>query len=247
MVAKSKANEIRNLLGLGQRPIADIFSLLEDIGIILFKKPISNSSLSAVFMKDKQNYLVIINSNRTLGHQIFSAAHELYHYYYDKELLGGICSVNNSINRNKNEEMADLFASYFLMPDEGVIAIAEKRKNKQGKLDLYDVVFLQQYFKVSWNAMLIKLENLSYVDNKDDLLNIGITRLTQMLNYDESLVQKTCDTYVSKRYLELVLKSYEHDEISKAKLIEYLNDVNVDIADISPFDSLINGGVDYAD
>jgi len=242
-----RANKIRNSLGLGQRPISDIFTLLEDIGLILFKKPINNSSLSAIFMQDKKNHLVIINSNRTLGHQIFSAAHELSHFYYDKGMLGGICSANSSNTKNDIERLADEFASNFLMPDEGIIALAEKRKNKDGKLGLFDMVFLQQYFKVSWIAMLKKLNSLNYIHNIDEFRNIGIIRLTQMLGYDINLVSKTKDHFVSKRYMELVLKCYENDEISETRLKEYLEDININIDDISWLDEIKSGGGDNED
>lgn len=241
-LAKKRANEIRNQLGLGQGPISDVFTLIEDIGIILFKKYIQNSSLSAIFMKDTRNHLVIINSNRTLGHQTFSAAHELYHYYFDKQLLGGICSVNSVGQKNEIEEMADMFASHFLMPDDGVIAIAEKRKNKDGSLDPFDMVFLQQYFKVSWIALLKKLEYLGYIQNAYNYKDIGITRLTQVLGYDTSLVTKSMDNYISKKYIETALKCYESDEISEKKLIEYLEDIDADISIIDGMDRIISGG-----
>ncbi len=66
----------------------------------------------------------------------------------------------NSPNSKQEEIMADLFASHFLMPDEGVMEIAEKRKNKKGELDVTDVLFIQQYFGVSYKAIVIKLQEL---------------------------------------------------------------------------------------
>lgn len=242
LLIKKRASDIRNLLGIGQAPISDIFSLIESIGIVLFKIPLQNNSLSAVFMQDKRNYLVIINSSKTLGHQTFSAAHELSHYYFDKEIVAGVCSINRHDSQLPFEQMADQFASEFLMPDNGVSAIAESRKNKQGKLTSFDIVFLQQYFKVSWSAMLNKLKCLGYIDDTDVYKRMGITRLTQMLGYDTSLITKTKDILVSKKYLELALQCYENDDISKIKLTEYLSDVNVDISDISKVDELLNGG-----
>lgn len=245
--AKKRANDIRNLLGLGQRPIADIFSLLEDIGIVFFKKPLHNDSLSALFMQDSRNYLVIINSNKTLGHQIFSAAHELSHFYFDKDLLGGICNVNNIGQKNTIEKSADLFASHFLMPDNGVISIAENRKDRHGKLNLYDIVFLQQYFRVSWIAMLRKIKSLNYIDSVDDYKKVGITRLTKLLNYDTDLISKTQDNFISKKYLNIALKCYDNDEISKSKLEEYLSDIGIDLSAIYADTSLMSEGDAFED
>ncbi len=246
-IAKLRANEIRNKLGLGQQPVADIINLLEELNIVVFKKHFSDSNVSALFMKDRKNYLVVINSNRTLGHQIFSAAHELHHFFYDKELSGRVCDVNSEAGVFERETLANDFASHFLMPDEGVISVAEKRKNKSGSLDLYDIVFLQQYFKVSWVSMLRKLYALGYINQVERYRDIGITGLTQMLGYDVRLVKKTKDTYVSKKYLELVLKCLDSEEISKTKAAEYLKHVGLDINDIAMTIDLIAGGETYDD
>ena len=74
--ARSRARDIRNELGLGDSPIKDIFGLIESLDILLFKKPFDSKSLSALFLKNSENYIIVINSNKTLGHQIYSAAHE---------------------------------------------------------------------------------------------------------------------------------------------------------------------------
>lgn len=245
--AKARAIEIRNQLGLGQRPVADIFALLEEVGIILFLKPFINSSLSAIFMQDKKNYLVVINTNRTLGHQIFSAAHELSHYFYDKEMLGGMCSINKRNPKLENENLADEFASHFLMPDDGIISIAEKRKNKDGNLDIYDIIFIQQYFRVSWIAMLKKLKYLGYINNIEDFRNIGIIELIKMFNYDLRLVQRTMDKYVSKKYIELTYKCLENDEISFSKAQEYLNHIGVFLSESYLTNVNKTGGEEFED
>jgi Predicted Zn peptidase len=244
LLAKNRANEIRNQLGLGQGPIPDIFCLIEDIGIILFKTPFKTSSPSAMFMQDKKNYLVVINSNATLGHQIFSAAHELSHYYYDKPVISETCNIDKYEEDSEMEQMAHSFALEFLMPDNGIIAVAEKRKKGKGTLDLYDMVFLQQYFKVSWIALLIKLQHLGYISGVEEYRNAGITRLTEMFGYDTKLVSKTMDKYISKKYMELVLRCYENDEISRERTKEYLLDVGVDIADITEAQEPDEGGLD---
>ncbi len=66
-----------------------------------------------MFMKSKDAHLVIINSNKTLGHQIFSVAHELSHYLYDTHVMGGVCAVNKFNQDMEIEKLADLFASHF--------------------------------------------------------------------------------------------------------------------------------------
>lgn len=240
ITAKDRATKIRNKLGLGLSPLSDITSVAEKLGIIVFKKPLESENVSAVFFKDKKNHLILINSSRTLGHQNFSMAHELSHYFFDKEMLGAICSVNHA--KNEMEELADMFAAHFLMPDDAVIELAEKRKTDEGNLDPLDIVFIQQYFNVSWYAMLIKLFKLKYIENVDKLKCIGITNLTQMLGYSTDLLKATNENYLSKVYLRNVFKAYNKDEISEQRAKEYLDDIGFKLDDILRIEDLNDGG-----
>ncbi|EJT6501997.1 ImmA/IrrE family metallo-endopeptidase [Clostridium perfringens] len=229
--ARSRARDIRNELGLGDSPIKDIFGLIESLNILLFKKPFDSECLSALFLKNSENYIIVINSNKTLGHQIYSAAHELSHYFFDKDLKGGICSINNT--KNEIEIMADKFAEHFLMPDELVVKELDKRLTEKNYIDVFDIIYLQHFFCVSWTAILVKLEKLGYIKGKYEYMNVGIRSLTKALGYDEKLVNITKDKYVSKKYLEMALKCYDNYEISEKKLDEYLNDVDMSIKDMS--------------
>lgn len=229
--ARSRAREIRNELGLGDGPIKDIFGLIESLDILLFKKPFDSESLSALFMKNNQNYIIVINSNKTLGHQIYSAAHELSHYFFDKEIKGGICNVSNDYN--EIEVMANKFAEHFLMPDEAIIKELDRRLADKECVDIFDIIYLQHFFYVSWKAILVKLEKLGYIKDKNEFKSVGIRALTKNLGYDESLVNISSEKYVSKKYLEMTLKCYHNEEISEKKFNEYLNDVDLSIGDIS--------------
>lgn len=161
--AKNRANEVRNSLGLGDEPISNVFRLLESKGIYLFKRPLEGNA-SAMFMKSRDAHLVIINSNKTLGHQIFSSAHELSHFLYDTHVMGGVCVADKYNQDLEIEKLADLFATHFLMPEEGVLKHLYKRTNN-GKRDVRytDIIYLQQYFNVSWSAMLNRVFNLGQI------------------------------------------------------------------------------------
>lgn len=228
--ARARARQIRQELALGDGPINDIFLLIESLGIILFKKPFESKNLSALFMKDSKNYIMVINSNKTLGHQIYSAAHELSHFFFDKAIKGGVCSVNSS--KAEIEVLADKFAEFLLMPDETVIQELDKKLSGGKEIDVFDIIYLQHYFRVSWQAILIKLKSLGYIKDINVYNNIGITKLTAALGYDTNLVSFTKEKYVSKKYLEKTLKCYNAYEISEKRLEEYLNDVDIKIEDI---------------
>lgn len=232
--AKMLASQTREVLGLSHSvPIEDIFKLLEGEGIYVFKKPFNSTQISAIYRKQKDSCLIIINSARTLGHQIFSAAHELYHYRYNKELTAKICKVDVIDTKDKEEIMADLFASHFLMPDDGVIKLAESRKNRNGKLDVTDILFIQQYFNVSYKAMIRKLYELGYIEDANCYLKISVIKLAEKLGYDTRIYQPTNDYYCSKGYIELVVDAYESNLISQKRANEYLSDVGLSFDSIA--------------
>lgn len=218
-------------MGLGDEPISDIFRLLESQGIYLFIRPLQGN-VSAMFMRHKDIHMVIINSDRTLGHQIFSAAHELSHYLFDKELMGGICVVNKFNQDLEVERLADLFASHFLMPEEGILKhISKRKKAVNTKLNISDIIYLQQYFNVSWKAMLYRLLNLGLLTSQevDEYRELSIKREAAKLGYDLSLYSKDNTFRPSQRYIEYAIKAFEHDEISEKKLNEYLSDIGISL------------------
>lgn len=241
LLARTRASQIRGRLSLGDGPVNDIFKIIEGLGILLFKKPFDSKNLSGLFMKNNKNYIIVINSSKTLGHQIYSAAHELSHYFFDKELKGSICSISQS--DNEKEILADKFAEHFLMPDESVAQIVNKRIEEKGSIDEFDVLYLQNYFGVSWYAILVKLKKLQYINDINQYLSIGVTKLTNMMGYDTTLIQPSNDVYVSKIYKEKALRCYRNYEISEKKLAEYLEAVDIKIQDIElDWDKEVNGG-----
>lgn len=235
-LAKNRSIELRNSMGLGDEPISNIFKLLESKGIFLFKRPFKGKA-SAMFMKSKDAHLVIINSNKTLGHQIFSAAHELSHYLYDTHVMGGVCAVNKFNQDMEIEKLADLFASYFLMPEDGILKHVSKRTN-DGKrnLDYTDIIYLQQYFNVSWSAMLNRVYNLGHISKQEyDLYKSTIKIKSEALKHGYSTEIYDIDgkLYNSQLYIEKAMKAFENDEISEKKLEEFLRDIDMTIDQLS--------------
>ncbi|MFW6026360.1 MAG: ImmA/IrrE family metallo-endopeptidase [Candidatus Woesearchaeota archaeon] len=231
--AKTKAAKIRDLLGYSQEPISDIFNLIESLGILLIKKPLNDSEISAFFMHYKKNYLFLINSSHTLGRQHFSAAHELYHYYYDKELTGNVCSAFKFKNQiNKREKLADYFAVHFLMPENGVL----KYFDMIGKdvINIKDVIKAQNYFKVSYKAMLVRLKVLELIDNEQyqSMNDVYLKSQFAKFGFNKDLIRSTNETYLPQKYIEVLTDNFENNKITLNAYIEYLNDIGLSKEDI---------------
>jgi len=233
--AKNRANEVRNRLGLGDEPVPNIFRLLENQGIYLFRKPLHGNA-SAMFMKSPNAHLVIINSNKTLGHQIFSAAHELSHFLYDNHIMGGVCTVDKYNQDIEIEKLADMFASHFLMPENGLLNhILRRTNNGKDDLDTSDIIFLQQHFNVSWSAMLYRLFTLGYITQSEYEYykeTVRVKKEAVKYGYSTELYEIDGKETYSQHYIEKVMEAYQNDEISRQKLEEYLNDVGISLSEL---------------
>ncbi|GAB1798614.1 ImmA/IrrE family metallo-endopeptidase [Priestia megaterium] len=226
--AKTRANEVRSALGLGNEPISDIFKILENKGIYLFSKPLTGNA-SAMFMRSNDIHLVIINSNKTLGHQIFSAAHELAHFLYDEQVMGGVCVVNKYNQDLEIEKLADLFASNFLMPEDGIFKHVDIRtRGRFESLSLQDILYLQHYFKVSWKAMLYRLFTLSIISKMEyeRYCKVSITREASKYGYPTDLYWPDQKHSFSQKYIEKVRYAFDNYEISEKKMEEYFQDID---------------------
>ena len=161
--AKDLAEKIRRSLKLGNAPIKDIFNLLEDQGIFVVRMPINGDGLDGAFYYDKKNKnaKILINSNRSKGKQIFTAAHEFCHYLIDKEEQ--IILEYAEQEKSPREKRADAFAAHFLLPEEGVRFYTQNILKKTKKLDDDDLVKIQNEFKTSWTALIYRLNNLGYI------------------------------------------------------------------------------------
>lgn len=118
---KKLAREQRCALGFGdEAPIAnDLEIVLEKRGITLLEFPIQNTSdsskLSGVLYCNGPFVFIGINTNNYYDNQIFTIAHELYHYYTES---GSRLCWHESNASEEVEVKANWFAAEFLLPQE---------------------------------------------------------------------------------------------------------------------------------
>lgn len=227
------AAEARERLGLGSiRPVS-IFSVLEDqVGAFLLFHPMEGD-FSGVFIRHGKEEAVLINTARTLGHQHFTAAHELYHLLYDPGLTGSICNAGQK-SSIAAEKKADWFATHFLMPEEGVKWYARKLAGSK-PLTLVDVIDLEQHFAVSHAAMLIRLFTLKLISREDreNWETVSIIKEARRAGFTDQecrLYLPTMEERVSPIYQRLAVRAYEKSRISERKLRELLGEANIDLS-----------------
>ncbi|MCL5057365.1 MAG: ImmA/IrrE family metallo-endopeptidase [Actinobacteria bacterium] len=234
LIARERADGIRRAWGLGIEPVSDIFGLIErrQKDVIVLRYPVSSQSLSAFIAINKDGSLIFVNTNMSLGRQIFSAAHELSHLLYDKEHLHNnllVCDPGQPLE-DEREVLADKFAGALLLPEEGVrntyySMFGYKHKATQGT-----VMTLQGIFKVSYAAMLYALLRFQIITISlyDHLKEFGTIENAELLLQEakkygiEDLVVPTRDKVIPGSLLPALTSNYTEGRISYKKLSSIL-------------------------
>lgn len=228
MELSNKASSIRKKLGEDNTSPIDIFALLYEVKKVTLVKYPLGEKISGACIKSNTSTVIAVNSNMSIGRQRFSLAHELYHLYFDEKMISMICPSKIG-GGDLTEKFADQFASYLLMPQTALYEkIQEIRGEENQKLTVNDVIKLEQYFRVSRQAMLFRLKEegvLSQSDTADMQKDIIIC--ASKLGYDTSLYKSTPEidnkgTY--GHYIKQAENLLQLDVISNGKYEEWLLD-----------------------
>ena len=217
----AQATVLRKQLGEDDSSPIDIFSLVQGVeGLTLVYYPMGEKLSGMCIKSQKGNNLIAINSAMTIGRQRFSLAHELYHLYFDSCMMS-VCGKR--LNYGKEvERSADMFASYFLMPESGI-------ESNAAQLTLDDVIRIEQYFGISHQAAVYRLMHTSYLSDEEGtrLLNMSVRRRAETLGYSPALylplpAERQYMTY--GHYVKQAEKLIESELISYGKYEELLLD-----------------------
>jgi hypothetical protein len=225
MGLSNKARELRENLGVDPDSPVDIFALvqnIEDLSLIFY--PLSKN-ISGACYKGEDSKLILINSNMSVGRQRFSLAHELFHAYYDENMETSL-SLSQIGSGDEREKEADQFASYFLLPQYSLEKIIKNKNNK--RLELEDIIRLEQYFGLSHQAMLYRLLDEGFISKDEkNSMQTGIISKAARLGYDISLYYPSSEekkTLSFGHYMKLAERLLEDDLISLGKYEELLLD-----------------------
>ena len=160
---RRKAEEVRNMLGLGMWPIADLDPVCEILGITVYRAHLGTDLSrvpSGAFLNHPQvGFSILVNLGMTPGRRRFTVAHELAHaLFHSHETKRVVSRVRNPL-----EAFADVFAGEFLMPREGVRAFMEEAGMAPRIDEPEDAVRIQRYFRVSWPTALVRLRQMNAI------------------------------------------------------------------------------------
>ena len=206
----------------------DIFAMvsgMKNLTIVFYPMSIR---ISGMCIKDRGNIIIGINSDSSYGRRRYTLAHELYHILFENGLNRSICEMSFTGEKNNSEKEADIFASYLLMPYDGLRNYINN-KGLDTSWKLSDVVAVEQFFQISHNAMLLRLLYEKYISKEEyiQFQNVGITKIAISMGYSGDLYTKAADGkkyYTIGEYIRKVEKVAEKELISEGKREELLLD-----------------------
>ena len=216
------AIDLRKSLGVDESSPIDIFSLasqIEGLSVVLYPM---GENISGICIKNPNANLIAINSSMSYGRERFSLAHELYHLFYDKNSSSSVSAMHMP-QRDEKEKIADKFASYFLMPYNSLWNLVRNIKN--ASISDRDVIAWEQYFGISHKAMLLRLLEDGFIDERQhEAFGENVIKKATLLGFDNKLYVPTeCKTTLGN-YIQQVCKLDDAGMISSGKYEELLLD-----------------------
>ena len=153
----------------------EIFGIIADSSIFL-QYPIEDDEFCGFVSSKKGRLFTFVNSYITFENQIFAAAHELYHIWFDKDIMTqGELLKNDVINPCEKialplkEKMANRFAAMFLVPKNVLKDEIEQMGIKKEELELNHIVKLMDTFSVSYKTMVRRFYEIDFISDDECL------------------------------------------------------------------------------
>lgn len=200
----------------------------------------------------KECAYIILNSNKPLINQIFTAVHEYYHYVRDYQKFKEtpyICDFNAL--KDVNEMCASRFAAELLLPEEALSReVKDYRKamhifpDKSMNFDNYAtlIIFLTVKYQMPLKAVIYRLAEEHYIDNINEYIENYefIKKILQEIKIFAKQVNELYgkdNNYVipySSIYLDME-KSYSTGNASRENILEDAVNLGLDMNLINDF------------
>jgi Zn-dependent peptidase ImmA (M78 family) len=222
--ARQLAIDTRLKLGLQSTDYFDVCRAVTALQITCVKRPLE-SNISGATLKTNRVKVILVNSSKTLGHQNFTVAHELYHCLYDENLVSHACKTETFSRVPAGEQLADLFAAFLLMPEDALFNQLRLRKKLDAELTLADIINLEQFFCVSRKAMCWRLEDLRLITREQSgTYCTNVIRSARSLGKNTDLYMPTNDTTIISDYAEKATEALQKNLITNSRYEEILID-----------------------
>ena len=156
---------------------------------------------------------VAINSSISMDCQVFAAAHELYHIWFEQNPDILPADLLNEQNKKVNEKKANRFAAEFLVSEQLLCQ----------EIEIKNILQLAALFTVPYRTMVKRLYEIRRITEAQQLIFLNETEESiAIYSRKYSIPQQAADERVTLDNLtELAMEAYEKGYITYEKL-EYL-------------------------
>lgn len=184
---------------------------------------------------------VAINSSIPIDCQVFAAAHELYHIWYEQNPDVLPANLLNSENQKINEKKANRFAAEFLVDEQLLKQEIDTYKIK--KYTIKSILQLASLFSVPYRTMVKRLFEISMISGPeaDGFLSETEDVIEQYKKRYSIPTTNTDERIAMDNLVELAVNAYEKGLISFEKL-EYL----LEMSKLTPNDLGIEKRASYS-
>lgn len=210
-----------NLLQLGSRPACSLSKVLEEkVGIKIIHLELDPEISGGSTIGDF-GMAILINANDAPWRRNYDLAHEFFHLItWDYFSPGEIYKKDNK-GKNRIEQLADVFASTLLLPEDELRNEFKKRVEKN-HISYLNLIEIARKFNVSIEALLWRLVNLNLI--KKDIVKKELEK-GSIKDFDRKFRRTDWEgekLYLSSRYISLAIKAFQMGKISKTKFAEYV-------------------------
>ncbi|MGL1890575.1 MAG: ImmA/IrrE family metallo-endopeptidase [Spirochaetaceae bacterium] len=222
---KKNVSDFRSINGLSSKEPVDLYSLLRKLNILTLFRPLSDSISGIVCRQDDNTQYMLINSNKSIGRQHFTIAHELYHLYFDKTF------ENILLEKNLNgteEKKADLFAALILMPEEGILELIPDKEISKNSIGIDTLLKIESSYKCSRSALLHRLKDLKLIDKDFAEQHKQLIEENAIKNgFSTEVYIPGNENLIIGDYIPLTNKLYNNEKISETHYKTLLSDIGM--------------------
>ena len=229
-ILEVRANKFRDRLGISNADPIDLYKVLAELNVLTNFRRLTRN-FSGMAMRAGESRFILVNSSQTKARQHFTIGHELYHLFEQPNFSFMICHVGRFDKKDREEYNADVFSSFLLMPEAGIInTVPESELARGGSISLPTIVKLEQHFGVSRSALLIRLDRLGLIKHADYTQYLmGVKQSANQLGYSVALYEDGNDHKIIGDYGTLCKKLFEEDKISESHYFNLMQDIGVNI------------------
>ncbi|UTA66575.1 ImmA/IrrE family metallo-endopeptidase [Emticicia sp. 21SJ11W-3] len=244
IILEKEAVSFRTKLGYGQTEPIQLKALLLKLQVLTLFRPMSEN-FSGMAIKIEQegetHRFIMINSDKSLGHQNFTICHELYHLYIQTNFQSRICEVGSFNKKDREEYNADVFASYFLLPEDAIRANIPDEEIIRESISIGTILRIEQMFNCSRSALLVRLKELGFlVGIQAEKFEKSIKSTAVAYGYSPYLYEKSAAESVVGNYGELAHNLYEQGKISENHYYSIMTALGLPIESVEFQDDEIN-------